>query len=47
MMFDNISNEDILFVEDRLHNRPKKILGYETPLEVFSNNSNPLYALPI
>jgi len=45
MKFDNISNANVQFVENRLNNRPRKILGYKTPLEVFFNNSPPLYAL--
>jgi len=33
--FDGISDEKIIFIQDRLNNRPRKILGYRTPNEVF------------
>lgn len=32
--FDNISNEELSFVERELNNRPRKRLGWRTPLEV-------------
>ncbi len=35
--FSNISEEDIQDVEDELNNRPKKRLGFFTPIE-FSDN---------
>ena len=33
--FDDISDEDVKRVEDLLNNRPRKILGFETPFEAF------------
>ena len=33
--FEGITNERINFIEDRLNNRPRKILGYWTPNEVY------------
>jgi len=45
--FDEISDEEIQEVEDLLNNRPRKVLNYETPLEVFNRLSiqTPLVAL--
>jgi len=37
--FDMITDEEIQFVENELNNRPRKRLGYRTPLEVFSRAS--------
>lgn len=37
--FDMITNEEISFVENELNNRPRKRLGYKTPLEVFNSAS--------
>ena len=34
--FNNISDEKVLWIQDRLNNRPKKILGYKTPNEVYN-----------
>lgn len=34
--FDDISKEDLEKVEVLLNNRPRKVLEYETPLEVFN-----------
>ena len=34
--FDNISEEDVERVEALLNNRPRKSLGFETPLEAFN-----------
>ena len=34
--FDMISNEDIIRVENLLNNRPRKILNFKTPIEVFN-----------
>ena len=34
--FEDISDEDILVVENLLNNRPRKELGFKTPLEVFN-----------
>lgn len=35
--FDAISDEEIQHVEDALNNRPRKCLGYQTPLEVHNH----------
>jgi len=35
---DNVSDEEIQAIEDNLNNRPRKTLGYLTPLEVKSKN---------
>lgn len=34
-----ITDEDILFVENRLNNRPRKSLNFQTPNEIFFNSS--------
>ena len=34
-----ITDEDILFVENRLNNRPRKSLNFHTPNEFFFNSS--------
>ncbi|KAF7275169.1 hypothetical protein GWI33_012118 [Rhynchophorus ferrugineus] len=34
MPFDSLSDEDIQAIEDNLNNRPRKVLGFKTPLEV-------------
>jgi transposase, IS30 family len=36
--FDTVSDTDIHFVTDRLNNRPRKVLGFRTPNEVFNNH---------
>jgi transposase, IS30 family len=36
--FDNISDDDLLRVEDKINNRPRKCLDYRTPFEVFSKS---------
>ena len=33
--FNSVSDEDIALVEKKLNNRPRKVLGYKTPCEVF------------
>lgn len=33
---DDVTIEQTLFIEERLNNRPRKVLGYQTPLEVLS-----------
>jgi len=40
-----LSNADVQRVEDKLNSRPRKILGYQTPREVFFNANNPRVAL--
>ena len=37
--FHDINQTDTDFVEDRLNNRPRKSLQFNTPNEVFENNS--------
>jgi IS30 family transposase len=37
--FANISQDDVLAVEHLLNNRPRKVLGYQTPEEVFRQKS--------
>ncbi|MGH9821306.1 MAG: IS30 family transposase [Pyrinomonadaceae bacterium] len=36
-VFDTVSDSDINFVTDRLNNRPRKVLGFKTPFEIFNN----------
>lgn len=38
--FADISDEDIQAIEDRLNHRPRKVLNYKTPFEVFFADSN-------
>lgn len=38
--FHRVSDEEIALVEKKLNNRPRKVLGYKTPFEVFQNNSH-------
>ncbi len=38
MRLDNVSDDFIQTVEDNLNNRPRKSLGFLTPLEVKSRN---------
>jgi len=47
LRFDEISDFEIQIVEDLLNNRPRKVLNYETPLEVFNRLSKqtPVVAL--
>jgi len=33
--FENISNNEIMMIQDKLNHRPRKTLGYKTPFEVF------------
>jgi IS30 family transposase len=35
-----LSDADVQRVEDKLNSRPRKILGYRTPREVFVNVNN-------
>ena len=37
--FEGITQEDVLVVETLLNNRPRKVLGYQTPEEVFRQKS--------
>ncbi|ENZ96713.1 IS1112 transposase [Xanthomonas fragariae] len=34
--FSPITDADLRWIEQRLYNRPRKILGFKTPLDVFS-----------
>ena len=36
-----VSDETIFEIEDKLNNRPRKVLGYRTPLEVMQGNLRP------
>lgn len=36
--FGKVTDEEIKYIEDNLNNRPRKVLGYLTPLEVKSRN---------
>jgi IS30 family transposase len=38
--FTTVSNEELQYVEDNLNNRPRKRLGWKTPLEAFSKELN-------
>jgi IS30 family transposase len=40
-----VTNTEVQKVEDKLNSRPRKILGYQTPSEVFFNAKNQLVAL--
>jgi IS30 family transposase len=35
MALDKVTAEEITFIQDRLNNRPRKLLGYKTPNEVY------------
>lgn len=37
MRLDNVSDEYVQYIEDNLNNRPRKVLGFRTPLEVKSS----------
>jgi IS30 family transposase len=37
-LVENLSDEDILNIERKINNMPRKALGYRTPLEVFESN---------
>jgi len=39
--FDELSNEIIQAIEDKLNTRPRKTLDYKTPNSIFHNNSQP------
>ena len=34
-VFTNVSKEEIIMIQNRLNHRPRKVLGYKTPYEVF------------
>ena len=37
--FDTVTDEKIQWIENRLNNRPRKVLQYRTPFEVFYENT--------
>jgi len=39
MLLQNIKEQEIQFVEKRLNQRPRKSLGFKTPLECFTDNN--------
>ncbi len=39
-LFTEVSDDEILFIENRLNNRPRKVLLYKTPFEVFFAGTN-------
>jgi IS30 family transposase len=39
MTFSHLTSAHTLFIEDRLNHRPRKVLQYRTPYEVWSSNS--------
>lgn len=44
--FSGVTDEHLQVIEDRLNHRPRKVLNYKTPFEVFfGNTSNPSVAL--
>ena len=40
MDFKDVTDDEIQAIEDRLNNRPRKILGYKTPMEVMMTHPN-------
>ena len=40
MDFKDVTDDEIQVIEDRLNNRPRKILGYKTPMEVMMTHPN-------
>ena len=38
--FKDVTDDEIQAIEDRLNNRPRKILGYKTPMEVMMKHQN-------
>lgn len=47
MKFDTITAEQIKHVEDKLNNRPRKSLGYQTPNEVYFNIKEQLISVAL
>jgi IS30 family transposase len=47
MKFDTITQEQIKHVEDKLNNRPRKSLGYQTPNEVYFNKKEQLKSVAL
>lgn len=40
----NVTDEELALVEERLNHRPRKVLGYKTPYEVFYQRPDPVAA---
>lgn len=40
--FDDLTDEDVRHIMDKLNNRPRKCLGYKTPNQVFFGNNPPV-----
>ena len=38
--FTDVSKDEIIMIQNRLNNRPRKVLGYKTPYEVFFSEMN-------
>jgi IS30 family transposase len=36
MALDKVTAEEIILIQDKLNNRPRKLLGYKTPNEVYA-----------
>ncbi len=36
-MFIGVSKEEIIMIQNKLNHRPRKVLNYKTPYEVFFN----------
>ena len=47
MSFDQINDDNLLQIEERLNNRPRKVLEFMTPIEAFNRLSiqSPFVAL--
>ena len=43
MRFDEVTEDDLLRVETRLNNRPRKVLNFVTPLEAFNKLARGLH----
>jgi IS30 family transposase len=41
--FNNIDTKQLQIIQDKLNNRPRKILGYKTPLEMMNLERKNLY----
>lgn len=42
---DGYSDEDILSIADEINSRPRRVLGYQTPVELFSTFLNEVYTI--
>jgi len=45
--FSTITNAEVFNVQNLLNNRPRKVLGFQTPLEVMNKHLNIIYSNPI